>query len=168
VAGLTPAVRAAGPALVPNARPPAAVSDARPPTATDKALADPAETMPLLQFDTTLSPAAAEKTAFAEEVTGLYTEEMATTAGHVAVTIRERDEADMHIGRGVEGPLLFLDAEIRRGRSAERKRAFALAVMSHAGDAFGVPDPNMKVVFTEHPGDAMMGVDRVGGEWDGE
>jgi len=122
--------------------------------------------MPLLQFDTTLSPSADEKAAFAEAVTDLYTEEMATTAGHVAVTIREREDAAMHLGRSVDGPLLFLDAEVRRGRSTERKRAFALAVMARAGEDFGVPDPNMKVVFTDHPGEAMMGVDRVGGEWD--
>ncbi|WP_226006852.1 tautomerase family protein [Natrinema salinisoli] len=124
--------------------------------------------MPLLQFDTTLSLSDAEKTAFAERVTDLYTSEMATTAGHVAVTIRERDGADLHLGRAVEGPLLFLDAEIRRGRSFERKRSFALATMAYAGDTFDVPDENMKAVFTEHPGEAMMGVDRVGGEWNGD
>ncbi|XVH31798.1 tautomerase [Haloferacaceae archaeon DSL9] len=121
--------------------------------------------MPLLQFDTTLALSADEKTAFAERVTECYTTEMATTAGHVAVTLRDCEPADLHLGRAVEGPLLFLDAEIRRGRPFERKRAFALAVMRHAGEAFDVPDENMKVVFTEHPGEAMMGVDRVGGEW---
>lgn len=124
--------------------------------------------MPLLQFDTTLSLSPAEKTSFAETVTEQYTAEMATTDGHVAVTIREREPADLHLGRAVEGPLLFLDAEIRRGRSAERKREFALAVMEHAASTFDVPDENMKTVFTEHPGDAMMGVDRVGGEWNEE
>jgi phenylpyruvate tautomerase PptA (4-oxalocrotonate tautomerase family) len=124
--------------------------------------------MPLLQFDTTLSLSSAEKTSFAETVTELYTTEMATTRGHVAVTIRDRESADLHLGRAVEGPLLFLDAEIRRGRPFERKRAFALAVMEHAGRTFDVPDENMKTVFTEHPGEAMMGVDRVGGEWNGE
>jgi len=124
--------------------------------------------MPLLQFDTTLQLSATEKTSFAERVTELYTAEMDTTAGHVAVTIRTRESADLHLGRAVPGPLLFLDAEIRRGRPAERKRAFALAVMDHAGTTFDVPDPNMKVVFTEHPGESMMGVDRVGGEWGAE
>lgn len=124
--------------------------------------------MPLLQFDTTLSLSSAEKTSFAETVTDLYTSEMETTRGHVAVTIRDRESAELHLGRAVEGPLLFLDAEIRQGRSFERKRAFALAVMEHAASRFDVPDENMKVVFTEHPGDAMMGVDRVGEEWNGE
>jgi len=121
--------------------------------------------MPLLQFETTLSLSDAEKTAFADRVTDLYTTEMATTAGHVAVSIREREAADLHLGRAVDGPLLFLDAEIRRGRSFERKRAFALETMDYVGETFDVPDENMKVVFTEHPGEAMMGIDRVGGEW---
>lgn len=124
--------------------------------------------MPLLQFDTTRSLSDAEKTTLAERVTNLYTTEMSTTAGHVAVTIRDRKAADLHLGRAVDGPLFFLDAEIRRGRSFERKRAFALATMEYAGNTFDIPDENMKVVFTEHPGEAMMGVDRVGGEWSGD
>ena len=118
--------------------------------------------MPLLQFDTTLSLSEAEKTSFAESITELYTTEMATTAGHVAVAIRDRGSADLHLGRAVEGPVLFLDADIRRGRS------FALAVMEHAGATFDVPAENMKTVFTEHAGDEMMGIDRVGDAWDGE
>lgn len=124
--------------------------------------------MPLLQFDTTLSLSAAEKTAFAERVTELYTTEMETTAGHVAVTIRGHDAAALHLGRAVKGPKLFLDAEIRHGRPYEYKRAFALAVMEYVVDEFNVPDENMKVVFTEHPGEAMMGTERVGGEWESE
>ncbi|MBX0297108.1 4-oxalocrotonate tautomerase family protein [Haloarcula nitratireducens] len=124
--------------------------------------------MPLLQFDTTLSLSPAEKTSFVETVTELYTTKMETTEGHVAVTIRDRKSADLHLGRAVEGPLLFLNAEIRQGRSFERKRKFALAVMEHVAGTFDVPDENMKAVFTEHPGEAMMGVNRVGGEWKDE
>lgn len=124
--------------------------------------------MPLLQFDTTLALTAAEKTALADRVTALYATEMETTAGHVAVTVREREPADLHLGRAVDGPLVFLDAEIRRGRPFERKRAFALETMNYVCETFDVPEQNAKVVFTEHPGEHMMGVDRVGGEWDGE
>ena len=124
--------------------------------------------MPLLQFDTTLSLSADEKTALADRVTDIYTTEMATTSGHVAVTFREREPADLHLGRAEDGPLLFLDAEIRRGRSIDYKRAFALKTFAYVGETFDVPDENMKVVFTEHPGESMMGVNRVGGEWDGE
>jgi len=124
--------------------------------------------VPLLQFDTTLSLSAEEKTAIAEAVTERYTTEMATTAGHVAVTIRDRESAELHLGRAVAGPLVFIDAEIRQGRPFERKRAFAVATMRYLGETFDVPGENMKIVFTEHPGESMMGVDRVGGEWDGK
>ncbi|QIO25061.1 tautomerase [Haloarcula sp. JP-L23] len=124
--------------------------------------------MPLLQFDTTLSLSDDDKTTFAERITELYTAEMATTSGHVAVVVREHESAALHLGRAVDGPLLFLDAEIRRGRSFERKRSFALATMEYAADAFDVPTENMKVVFTEHPGEAMMGMDRVGDTWTDE
>ena len=124
--------------------------------------------MPLLQFDTTLSLSADEKTTLADRVTECYTREMETTAGHVAVTIRERGAADLHLGRAVDGPLVFLDAEIRRGRPFERKRAFALETLEYVCETFDVPDENAKVVFTEHPGENMMGIDRVGGEWDGD
>lgn len=137
-----------------------------PPTA--KTTATSVSRVPLLQFDTTLSLSAEQKESFAEHVTQLYTETMATTAGHVAVVIRDREPADLHLGRMVDGPLLFLDAEIRRGRSFDRKRRFALGVMEHAVERHGVPEPNLKVVFTEHEGENMMGVDRVGGEWSPE
>jgi hypothetical protein len=124
--------------------------------------------MPLLQFSTTLSLSPTERESFAAFVTERYTEEMATAAGHVAVTIAEHEPSAMAIGRGVDGPLLFLDAEIRAGRPFAYKRAFALAVMEHAVAELGVPEPNAKVVFTEHAGEDMMGIDRVGGDWDGE
>jgi len=123
--------------------------------------------MPLLQVSTTRSLSPAERESFVAFVTERYTEEMATTAGHVAVTITEHEPSAMAIGRGVDGPLLFLDAEIREGRPFERKRAFALAVMERAVAALGVPEPNAKVVFTEHAGEDMMGIDRVGGDWEG-
>ena len=124
--------------------------------------------MPLLQFSTTLSLSPTERESFVSFVTDRYVEEMETTAGHVAVTIAEHEPSAMAIGRGVDGPLLFLDAEIREGRPFEYKRGFALAVMERAVEALGVPEPNCKVVFTEHAGEDMMGVDRVGGDWEAE
>ena len=107
-----------------------------------------------------------EKTALADRMTDIYTEQMVTTSGHVAVMIREREPADLHLGRSVDGPLLFLDAEIRRGRSFDHKRAFTLKTCVYIGETLDVLKKNTKVVFTEHPGESMMGVDRVGGKWD--
>ena len=119
--------------------------------------------MPLLAVDTTASVDANRKNAFTDAVTECYTEEMATTAGHVAVIVRERDATEMSLGRADadRGPLWFLDADVRAGRS------FALSVMDLAVEHFDVPRQHAKVVFTEHEGDQMMGYDRVGADWNG-
>lgn len=125
--------------------------------------------MPLLQFDTTLELSPAQKTDFAETVRELYSEVMQTGTSHAAVVIRERSPAELSLGRQTDDDrLLFLDADIREGRSAERKRKFARTVMDLAAAEFDVPTPNMKVVFTEHEGSSMMGYDRVGDDWDPE
>lgn len=121
--------------------------------------------MPLLQIDTTRSLSSAETESFADRVRELYAAEMQTGTSHVAVTVRCHESAALSLGRSVPGDHFFLDAEVRRGRDGETKRAFALAVMDAGRDALGVPRPNMKVVFTEHDGPNMMGYDRVGGEW---
>ena len=122
--------------------------------------------MPLLQFDTSVEMTGLEKQEFAATVRKLYSEKMQTGTSHVAVVVRPRTPAELSIGRETDDPrLLFLDADIRTGRSADRKREFALAVMDAAARNFGVPEPNMKVVFTEHDGESMMGYDRVGSEW---
>jgi phenylpyruvate tautomerase PptA (4-oxalocrotonate tautomerase family) len=124
--------------------------------------------MPLLQFDTSVGMTDREKREFADTVRSHYSEKMQTGTSHVAVVVRPRAPSELSIGREtVDGRYLFLDAEIRQGRSTERKRAFALAVMDTAAQQFGVPEPNMKVVFTEHEGASMMGYDRVGEEWSG-
>ena len=121
--------------------------------------------MPLLQFDTTAEASAEERERFTAAVTDLYAEEMATTTGHVAVVIPEHPSANLSLGRAEEGPLCFLSADIREGRSFERKRSFALAAMELAAERLSVPEANLKVSFTEHAGEELMGVDRVGGEW---
>ncbi len=74
----------------------------------------------------------------------------------------------MSLGRAVDGPIVVLDADIRRGRSLERRRTFALAVIDWLDRKWDVPQSNIKVTFTEHDGDQLMGADRIGGEWSPE
>lgn len=59
---------------------------------------------------------------------------------------------------------MILDADVRRGRDAEQKRAFALAVMELTAETWAISDSNMKIVFIEHAGENMMSMDRVGDE----
>lgn len=125
--------------------------------------------MPHLQFDYG-GPEPTDGTIreFADAVTDLYADAMETTTGHVAVTVRTHDPVAVTIGRATPGPTLVLDADVRRGRSFEHKRSFALSVIDLAGEHLDVPEPNAKVVFTEHDGPDMMGANRVGGDWSGE
>ena len=121
--------------------------------------------MPYLAVDTTYDPDPADRRACTAALTDRYTAEMATTAGHVAVAVREHPPDAIARGRAVDGPITVQDADVRRGRPFERRRAFALAAIDWFEDAWAVPRPNLKVVFTEHAGDQLMGAERVGGEW---
>ncbi|MCD2202486.1 tautomerase family protein [Halobacterium sp. KA-6] len=119
--------------------------------------------MPLLQFDTDYPVADAEADAFADVVTDLYVETMNADRSYVAVVVR--DDSHLSLGRAVAGRRVFCSADVREGRDEETKRAFATAVMAEAAERFDVPEENLKVVFTEHAGAQMHGIDRVGGDW---
>lgn len=121
--------------------------------------------MPLLAVDTTAELTAADRRDCTNGVTELYTEIMETDSDHVAVAIREHSPEAMALGRAVDGPLAVLSADIRRGRPFEQRRRFGLAVVDWLADHWDVPRPNLKIAFTEHDGDELMGADRVGGEW---
>lgn len=121
---------------------------------------------PSLTVDCSAAMTEGEKQAFVRRLTDLYAEHMETGTDHVTVVIRERSTAELAIGRAGTGePCFLLEADVRRGREFEQKRSFALAAMELAASGWGIRDPNMKVVFTEHQGEEMMGVDRIGGEW---
>jgi len=121
--------------------------------------------MPLLKFTLSVDAPVEERRSFEETVANLYADRMQTSHDHIAVELTHVETEDMWIGRADPGEYLFLDAEIREGRTHEERREFALAVMDDAMSRWGLPKPNMKVVFTEHRGPLMMGYDRVGGAW---
>ena len=121
--------------------------------------------MPHLALDTTYEPTPTERRACTDAITERYVDLMATTDGHVAVTIREHVPGAMSLGRAVEGPIAVLDADVRRGRSTAQRRSFALAVLDWLEANWDLPRPNVKVVFTKHEGADMMGADRVGSTW---
>lgn len=121
--------------------------------------------MPLLRFTTAIDATETEWRTFVRRVAELYAETMNTETSHVAVERNRHTRDELWLGRGEPGGMVFLDADIRKGRSHEQRRAFAVAVMDDLADRWGVPTPNMKVVFTEHQGQLMMGYDRVGDDW---
>lgn len=125
--------------------------------------------MPHLQFETTVSLEPGEKREFADEITDLYAEHMATGTGHVAVTVRALEDASFSLGRLDPGEeAVMLNADIREGRSFDQQRAFVRAAFDVAHEQWDVPTANVYAVVTEHEGDEFHEYDRVLSSWGAE
>jgi 5-carboxymethyl-2-hydroxymuconate isomerase len=110
--------------------------------------------MPHLQFEVSTGLPAEAKGEFTDWVTDRYATEMDTGTGHVAVTIRERERGALALGRADEDePVAVLDADIRAGRSATQRRAFASRVIEELEARFSIPAENVYAVYTEHSGE---------------
>lgn len=123
--------------------------------------------MPLLTLTTSKTVEPGAKRPFFDALADLYAETMDGETDFLAIEQRTIAREDLWLGRAdPNADLVFLDADIRTGRPLEQRRAFAVAAMDRIHEAWGIPHPNMKVVFTEHEGAQMMGYSRVGGDWE--
>lgn len=110
--------------------------------------------MPHLQFELGRSVTADQRDALAAWATERFAAEMGTGTGHVAVTVRAYADGGLTLGRAPAGePVAVLNADIRAGRSADQREAFARAVIDRFDSRFDVPREHCYVVFTEHPGE---------------
>ncbi|AUX09182.1 4-oxalocrotonate tautomerase [Halalkaliarchaeum desulfuricum] len=107
------------------------------------------------------------KQLFSASLAETYAEVMDSETGYLAVKHDSVDRGDLWLGRagGSKGDVVLLEADVRAGRSVERRRAFVLEFIETVHEKWDVPASNVKVVFTEHDGTHMMGHDRVGGDW---
>ncbi len=76
-----------------------------------------------------------------------------TGADHVAVSLRCGAKEDLTFGRATDASpgMAFLNADLRKGRTAKQKHEFALAVIDEL-ETPGVARNAVYVVFTEHDG----------------
>jgi phenylpyruvate tautomerase PptA (4-oxalocrotonate tautomerase family) len=123
--------------------------------------------MPHLQFDLSFAPAPEAKTRFAEAVVRHFARVMDTGTDHIAVNLRCGTRDDLVFGRAADPSrgVVFLNADLRKGRTPEQKRAFALAVIGDLDRLLGVPRSNVYVVFTEHDGPDFQMHDGVLPSW---
>ena len=128
--------------------------------------------MPLLTINSTRRVAPEKKEPFIEAVAELYVDVMDSEPRFLSVRFRAVARENLWLGRAENGSdVVVLEADIRAGRPPDQRRAFALQFMEKLHVEWGIPQPNMKIVFTEHEGSQMMGYDRVGDHWtpaDGE
>jgi phenylpyruvate tautomerase PptA (4-oxalocrotonate tautomerase family) len=123
--------------------------------------------MPHLQFETNFTPPAEEKRRFAAAVIGHFAAIMDTGTDHIGITLRCFGRDDLTFGRAVqpERGIAFLNADIRKGRTADQKRRLALAVMGELERTWGVPQASVYVIYTEHDGENFQLSDRVLPSW---
>jgi phenylpyruvate tautomerase PptA (4-oxalocrotonate tautomerase family) len=123
--------------------------------------------MPHLQFELNLSPTAEEKRRFAEAVVRHFATVMDTGTDHIGVTLRSYGPGDLAFGRaeGPHGRIAFLNADIRKGRTADQKRRLALAIIDELHRTWGIPKKAVYVIYTEHDGENFQLEERVLPSW---
>jgi phenylpyruvate tautomerase PptA (4-oxalocrotonate tautomerase family) len=121
--------------------------------------------MPHLHFNLSFTPSPEKKQRFTAAVVDHFARVTDTGTDHIAVSLACGTSDDLRYGRAVQGGIAFLDADLRRGRTAEQKRAFALAVIRDLESMLGVPPPNVYVTFTEHDGPDFQMHDGVLPSW---
>lgn len=122
--------------------------------------------MPLLTINSTRQIQPHKKKRFLEEIAEMYADTMDSETRFLSVNLQTISREDMWLGRAdLDSDIIILEADIREGRPTDQRRSFALRFMEKLYEEWEIPQPNMKVVFTEHRGTHMMGYDRVGSDW---
>lgn len=121
--------------------------------------------MPHLQFELNFTPEQAKKAAFADAVRNHFATIMSTGTDHIGITFRCYPQNDLVFGRAGDGSIVFLNADIRMGRTADQKRRLALAIMDEVAARWGMAKENIYIVYTEHDGPDFQLSDRVLPSW---
>ena len=111
--------------------------------------------MPHLLFEFNRSLTDSQKQTFAAEVRTLFSEVMDTGTDHISISIREFGTYNLSIGRvkEPENGVAVVNADIREGRTMEKRRTLTLGFMKLINKSFNIPVTNMYVTLTEHKGE---------------
>ena len=111
--------------------------------------------MPHLQFEFNQSLSDAQKQSFAEQVRTLFSDVMDTGTDHISISIREYGTYNLSIGRVKEPEkgVAVVNADIREGRTMEKRRTLTLGFMKIIHELLNIPVENMYVTLTEHKGE---------------
>lgn len=111
--------------------------------------------MPHLQFEINRELTDADKNQFAEQVRRLFADVMDTGTDHISISIREFGTYNLSIGRVTQPELgvAVVNADIRKGRSMDQRRALTLGFIDLIGNSMNIPREHVYVTLTEHKGE---------------
>ncbi|MDD2310302.1 MAG: tautomerase family protein [Desulfuromonadaceae bacterium] len=123
--------------------------------------------MPHLQFEFNFTPNETDKICFATKIKEHFATIMDTGTDHIGVTLRCYGTHDLSFGHATSPAdgIVFVNADIRGGRTSEQKRSLSLAFIDQLQRSFNVPPQNVYVILTEHPGEHFQLHDRVLQGW---
>lgn len=123
--------------------------------------------MPHLQFEINRPLEDAAKITFAENVRQLFSTIMDTGTDHISISIREFGTCNLSVGR-VKQPeqgIALVNADIREGRTIEKRRELTLGFMQLLHDTWQIPKEHMYVTLTEHKGEDFHLLERYLASW---
>ena len=120
-----------------------------------------------LQFELNFAPPPEEKRAFAAAVVRHLSEVMDTGTDHISISIREFGTHNLSIGRVKEPEkgVALVNADIREGRTIEKRRQLTLGFMQLLHDTWQIPKEHMYVTLTEHKGEDFHLLERYLASW---
>jgi phenylpyruvate tautomerase PptA (4-oxalocrotonate tautomerase family) len=122
--------------------------------------------MPYLQVDLPVPASPEVKQRFARRLAALYAEAMLTQPHIPAIAFRELGPGNLvRLQDGELQPVLVVMCDIRRGREPAVREALARAIVAECSSAFGIPERQVVVEFTQHTPDEMFRYGNMAPEW---
>lgn len=123
--------------------------------------------MPHLQFEINRNLTDADKISLARDVRQLFADLMDTGTDHIGISIRALGTHDLSIGRVTEPEkgVALVNADLRAGRTLEKRRALVLGFMALLNRNLSIPKEHIYVTLTEHKGEDFHLSEKYLDEW---
>jgi phenylpyruvate tautomerase PptA (4-oxalocrotonate tautomerase family) len=123
--------------------------------------------MPYLHLDLPFAVHSGDRARIARRLARVYAEVMQTSPRRPSVGFRELGEHGvLRLGEdGEVEPVVLVQCEIRRGRSAEQRERLGAAIAAVLGEELSWPVSHTIVEFTQHAGDEFWRADGLSRDW---
>jgi len=109
--------------------------------------------MPHLQFNINIKVSPSQKKKFFEFVKKEFSKIMKTGTDHIAISLKEFQKDELHLGRAKNlESVCLMNLDIRVGRSEDQKRQLAKNYINGINKMFGIKKENQYLTYTSHEG----------------